>query len=62
MSDILLQLTCVCALVDVEMSFLGEALVADIAGEGSITNVGLFVLHQFPVGGQHLAAVVTGVG
>ena len=51
-----------CAFVDVEMSFLGEALVADVTGEGSIPNVGLFVLHQFPVGGQHLAAVVTGVG
>lgn len=62
MSNILIQLTCVCAFVDVEMSFLGEALVADVAGEGSIPNMGLFVLHQFPVGGQDLAAVVTGVG
>lgn len=56
------RLTCVCAFVDVKMSFLGEAFVADMAGEGAIPNVCLLVLYQFPIGGQGLVAVVAGVG
>ena len=56
------RLTCVCALVDVEVGLLGEALVADVAGEGPVPHVRLLVLHQLPVRGQHLAAVVARVG
>ena len=55
-------LTCVGAFVDVEVGFLRESLVTDVAGERTVTHMGLLVLYQVPIGGQYFVAVVAGVG
>lgn len=51
----------VCSLVNVEVGLLSEAFVTDVAGERPIPNVSFLVLHQFAIGWNNLAAVITHV-